>query len=142
MAEGVGAEAGSRPSGGKADQSVAALLATLASEMRLLLRQEMALLAAELAEARDRLGRGAALVALGALALTGGFFALLAAAALALRIFLSPPLAALLVAFLSLAVGGVLLFFGKRALAARSLMPQRTLASLRADDAFLREEFR
>jgi uncharacterized membrane protein YqjE len=142
MSESLGAEADSREGGGKADQSVAALLSMLAAEIRLLLRQEGALFTAELAEARRRLGRGLVFLALGAFFVAGGFFAVLAAAALALQSFLSPPLAALCVGLLALLFGGVLLFLGKRAFAARSLMPRRTLASLRADDAFLREEFR
>jgi Putative Actinobacterial Holin-X, holin superfamily III len=142
MPEGLGGEGDRREGGGRSELSFRELLSALTGEIHLLLRQETALFRAELREARDRVGRGVFFLAFGALFFLGGFLALLAAAALALQAFLAPPFAALVVGLLALLFGGVLLVLGKRALRARSLMPRRTLASLRADDAFLREELR
>ncbi len=140
MVEGPEAQTEADDGGVRAELSFAELLSALAGEMRLLLRQEMALLKAEVLETRTRLERGAFLIAFGALFAAGGFLALLAAALFALEAFLAPPLAALLIGLFTFLLGGVLLFIGKRAFALRSLMPRRTFASLRADDGFLREE--
>src|SRR5258708_32847281 len=51
----------------KADRSITALLSDLASETILLIRQEMALLKAELSEKFSRIGQGAGALGAGAL---------------------------------------------------------------------------
>lgn len=127
---------------GKEERSVGALLSDLASETILLVRQELALFKAELHEKLGRAGSGAAAFAAGGLILFSGWLALLAAATLGLAIVLPAWFAALLVALATLAVGALLLLFGKRRLAAKALTPDRTLRSLREDEAWLRERLR
>src|SRR5258707_1399135 len=115
----------------KADRSITALLSDLASETVLLIRQEMALLKAELQEKFGRIGQGATVLGAGALMAFSGWLVLLAAAALGLATVLPAWLAALIVAIIVLAIAGVLVFIGKSRFDADSLVPRRTLRSLR-----------
>ena len=117
----------------RSERSISALLSDLAREIRLLVRQEVALFKAELAEKLSRLGRGVAAIAVGGLIAFSGWLVLLAAAVLALW------LAALIIGLVVLAIGGALLFFGSRRLDVETLVPRRTLASLREDEAWLKE---
>jgi hypothetical protein len=126
----------------KADRPVTTLLSDLAAEGIRLIQQEMALLKAELSEKFSRAGQGiAALVAGGVIAFSG-WLVLLAAAVLGLATVLQPWLAALIVGVVVLAIGGILLLVGKKRLDAGSLVPQRTLRSLREDQAWLTERLR
>ena len=126
----------------KADRSITTLLSDLASETILLIRQEMALLKAELSEKFSRVGQGATALGAGALIAFSGWLVLLAAAVLGLATVVPAWLAALIVALIALAIGGALVFIGKSRFDADSLMPRRTLRSLREDEAWLRERLR
>ena len=130
---------GPRP---KADRSIATLLSDLASETMLLVRQELALLKAELHEKFSRAGKGAGALAAGALIAYSGWLFLLLAAVFGLAEAVPIWAAALIVAFVVIALGGVLLWFGKNRLDADSLTPHRTLRSLREDEAWLKERLR
>ena len=130
---------GPRP---KAERSIATLLSDLANETILLIRQELALLKAELHEKLGRLGQGATFIGAGIFLVLSGWLVLLACAVLALATVVSGWLAALIVAVLVLAIGGVLLLLGKNRLDAQKLVPQRTLRSLREDEAWIRERLR
>ncbi len=129
-------EAGYAP---RQERSIAALLAGLADDMRALFRLELALFKAELTEKLRRLGRGAVALAIGAFLMLSGWALLLAAATLALALVVRPWLAALIIAIAAAAVGGVLLYLGKRWLNPGQLVPRRSLASLRADKARIGE---
>src|SRR5437867_3786870 len=122
---------GPRP---KAERSIANLLADLAGETILLIRQELALLKAELHEKFSRVGQGATALGAGALIAFSGWLVLLAAAVLGLATVLPAWLAALIVALVVLAIGGALVFIGKSRFDADSLMPRRSLRSLREDE--------
>lgn len=126
----------------KADRSIASLLSDLASETILLLRQEVALFKAELHEKFSRAGQGAAALGAGALVAFSGWLVLLAAAVLGLATVVAPWLAALIVALVVLTAGGALLWFGKSRFDSQSLMPSRSLRSLREDEAWLKERLR
>ena len=126
----------------KADRSITALLSDLASETILLIRQEMALLKAELSEKFSRIGQGATALGAGALIAFSGWLVLLAAAVLGLATVVPAWLAALIVALIALAIGGALVYIGKSRFDADSLKPRRTLRSLREDEAWLRERLR
>lgn len=136
----LGAEAEDRR--GKSERSTASLLADLAAEMALLIRQEVALLKAELREKLGRAGRGAVAVVVGAVIALSGWLVLLAAAVLGLALVLPGWLAALVVGVLAVALGGLLLAYGRRQLGPAAFVPRRTLDSLREDKAWLRERFR
>ena len=108
----------------KTERSITTLLSDLASETILLIRQELALLKAELHEKFSRVGQGATALGAGALIAYSGWLVLLAAAVVAL------------------AIGGALVYIGKSRFDADSLMPQRSLRSLREDEQWLRERLR
>lgn len=120
-------------------RSIAALLSDLAEEIRSLFRLELALFKAELAEKLSRLGRGLAALAAGAVLAFSGWLVLLAAAVLALAMVLRPWLAALIVGIAAMLVAGLLLYLAKRWLDAQSLVPRRSLSSLRQDEAWVEE---
>lgn len=130
-------DAANRP---KSERSVAALLTDLANQTSALFRQEAALLKAELHEKLDRIGHGVTALAVGALIAFSGWLALLAAAVLALATVVAPWLAALIVAVVVLLAGAALLYLGKTRLDAASLVPRRTLNSLREDAAWIRQQ--
>jgi hypothetical protein len=112
----------------KADRSIGALLSDLATESVLLIRQELALLKAELHEKFSRVGQGATALGAGALIAFSGWLVLLAAAVLGLADVLG--------------IGGALLLIGKNRFEAGSLTPDRTLRTLREDQAWLKERLR
>jgi hypothetical protein len=126
----------------KTERSITTLLSDLASETVLLIRQELALLKAELHEKFSRVGQGATALGAGALIAYSGWLVLLAAAVLGLATVLPAWLAALIVALVALAIGGALVYIGKSRFDADSLMPQRSLRSLREDEQWLRERLR
>jgi hypothetical protein len=126
----------------KTERSITTLLSDLASETILLIRQELALLKAELHEKFSRVGQGATALGAGALIAYSGWLVLLAAAVLGLATVLPAWLAALIVALVALAIGGALVYIGKSRFDADALMPQRSLRSLREDEQWLRERLR
>ena len=126
----------------KADRSIAVLLSDLANETILLVRQEIALLKAELREKFGRMGQGATALGIGAALALSGWFVLLACAVLALATVVQPWLAALIVAVVVLAIGGILLLIGKKRLDSDNLVPRRTMRSLREDEEWIRERMR
>lgn len=126
----------------KADRSIAVLLSDLANETILLVRQEIALLKAELREKFGRMGQGATALGIGAALALSGWFVLLACAVLALATVVQPWLAALIVAVVVLAIGGILLLIGKKRLDSNNLVPRRTMRSLREDEEWIRERMR
>jgi hypothetical protein len=126
----------------KADRSIAVLLSDLANETVLLVRQEIALLKAELREKFGRMGQGATAVGAGAALALSGWLVLLACAVLALATVVEPWLAALIVAVVVLAISGILLLIGKKRLDADNLVPRRTMRTLREDEKWIRERMR
>jgi len=124
----------------KSDRSVAALLSDLASETATLVRQEIALFKAELREKLARVGQGVGAIAAGGLVAFSGWLVLLAAAVLGLSNVVEPWLAALIVGFVTLALGAGLLFFGKSRLDADALALRRTINSLRGDEAWIHDQ--
>jgi hypothetical protein len=125
----------------RSERSVASLLSDLASETGMLVRQEIALFKAELGEKLGSFGLGTGLVAAGSLVAFSGWLVLLACAVLGLSNAVAPWLAALIVGVIVLAIGAGLLIFGRRRLNAEALVPQRTLNSLREDEAWIRDQF-
>lgn len=119
---------------------VFALLSDLACDTGTLLNQEIALFKAELQEKLGRLGGGVGALAAGGIIAFSGWLVLLAAAVLGLSRVVDPWLAALIVGLAALAIGGGLLLFGKRRVKANALVPDRTLKSLRQDQAWIREQ--
>jgi len=128
--------------GVKAERSLSSLLSDLAGETVELLRQELSLFKAELQEKLSRAGGGAAALAAAALIGFSGWLFLLLAAVYALAIVVPPWAAALIVGVLVLAIAGVLALIGRNRMRADALTPERTLRSLREDQAWIKERFR
>ena len=118
------------------------LLADLARQFALLLRQEGALARAEMLHGLGQLGGGAALIAGGGLVAFAGLLGLAAAAILALSQYFAPWLAAVIVGGALLVIGIIVLIVGRARLRARSLVPSRTVRSLKDDAAWAREQMR
>lgn len=118
------------------DRGIGTLINDVTQTISRLFRQELALAKAELGSDLGRIGGGVAMLAAGGLALFAGLLALIATAIIALAIALPAWLAALIVAVVVMAIGGVLLLMGRRAMAARNLVPRRTLRTLREDAQF------
>jgi hypothetical protein len=119
---------------------VAALLSDLAGETSTLVRQEIALLKAELSEKLTGMGVGAAALAAGGVIAFSGWLALVAAAIIGLSYVLAPWLSALIIGAVVMALGAGLALFGKSRLKADALVPHRTLNSLREDEAWIRDQ--
>ena len=115
----------------EAARGFAALLRDLLTQAKTLLRQEMALLRAESREALGRIGQGLIALAAAFLLAVSSWLAFLAAAILGLATVLPAWLAALIVAAVLLAAGAALVAFARTRLALRSLVPRRTLDTLR-----------
>ena len=134
----------------KDDRSLAALFTGFSRETSALIRQEAALVRAEVAEKINQAGSGIALLAAGGgLVLVSLFFlvqALVFGVVALLDIWLPAEiavwLAPLLVGLLAALIGWVLLRGGLSRLRATSLAPTRTAASLRRDTNLVREHVR
>jgi uncharacterized membrane protein YqjE len=126
----------------KPERSLGTLLSDITGETVELVRQELSLFKAELQEKASRAGIGAALLAAGALVVYSGWLFLLLAAVYALTLVVPPWAAALIVGVLVLGIGGALALIGKNRMRADALAPERTMRSLREDQAWIKERFR
>ena len=106
----------------------------------LLLRQEIALLKAELRGMVGQLSTGAAFAAAGAVVAFAGFLYVLAAAMFGLGKILDMWLAALIVGVVVILIGGALVMVGRSRLQAGTLAPRRTIRSLKDDAEWAREQ--
>jgi membrane protein len=123
--------------------SLGELLRSLAADATLLVRQEVALVRAELRATVRGIARATAAMGGGAVALLLSLLTLLAALVLGLGVVIgSYWLAALAVGLVLAAVGGALVFLGLRTLRTQSPTPQRTLRSLSVTGGWAGEEAR
>ena len=123
----------------RTDKSLPTLFADLTRDIVDLLRKEVALGRAELAQKVSHAQSGVSSVAIGAaIAMAGTVILLLAAVnglAMVLPPDLAPWLAPLIVGGVVVLIGYLMLKSGQSNLKAENLVPQRTLNSLRADGA-------
>jgi hypothetical protein len=124
------------------ERGIASLFADLARESTRLLRQEIALAKSEMTAKVAQFGIGAGEIVAGALILYGGFLVLLAAAVLGLSLVVPPWAAALIVGGVVLLAGLGVVLKGRRDMRAETLMPGRTLRTLREDADWAREQMR
>ncbi len=115
-------------------RSTVELLQRLADQISRLLRQELQLARLELAEKGRRTGLGAGLLGAAGLVALYGLAALVAAAILLLATAMPAWLAALVVALVLLALGGVLALVGRgQVRQATPPLPEQALAGIKAD---------
>lgn len=115
---------------GADSRSIADILADLKNEIVVLLREELNLARVELTDKSRRARRGASSAAIGGVLALGGFFALVAAAILALDLALEAPwLSSLVVGFVLVVIGIIGLSAARRQF--EDLAPRETAESLR-----------
>ena len=123
--------------------SIATLFSNLANEVLVLVRKESELAKVEMQEkSRQAMGAVTSIAIAGAV-LFSGFLVLLAAAVFGLNTVLPPEttpwLSALIVGGVVVVIGLIMLQAGRSKLKQESLMPSRTIASLRRDKALAQE---
>ena len=104
-----------------------------------LIRLEFALFKQEMAGNVRRLGVGLVAIAVGSVLAFTAWLAIFSAAVIALTIVWPAWLAALVLGAATLMVGGLVLYFGIRRIRARTMVPQRTINTLREDSVWIRE---
>jgi hypothetical protein len=122
------------------EKSLGDLLSDLGREFGELVRAEIALARVELTDRATRLGRDAGMLIAGGLVAYAGFLVLLGAITLALALLLPLWLSALIVAIVVMAAGGLLVQRGLAHLRRANLAPTRTIATLRQDVEWAKEQ--
>jgi hypothetical protein len=120
------------------DGSVTGLIKSLADDVTRLFSQEVALAKSEVATALNHIKAGVLSLAIGLGVLFAGFIVLLFAAVAALSLVVAPWLAALIVGGAVAIIGLILLMVAKKNLNPESMVPNRTIDSLKKDEAMVR----
>ncbi|MFN8719319.1 MAG: phage holin family protein [Rhodospirillales bacterium] len=137
-----GGPAGGGSAGGGDARGLGARLAALVRDGTTLVRQEIDLAKAEMAEKAGQVGRGGAMLAAGGLVAFAGLLFLLLAGVYGLANTVEPWLAALIVGGVTVVVGGILLMIARSRLSAKGLAPRRTIATLREDQNWAKAQVR
>jgi uncharacterized membrane protein YqjE len=122
------------------DQSVASLLRELIDEIGRLLRQELRLARAETSEKISQAQNGAIALIVGLLLGFCALLILLQAVVVALATTMPAWLASVIVGAATAVIGFILIWQGQRNLSPASLVPERTLRSVRADKDLVTEK--
>lgn len=122
-----------RGSGRGEAESTGQLIATATDQLGQLVRQEMALAKAELADNAKRAGTGAGLFGGAGVVALYGLAALVATAIIALDLVLPLWLAALIVAVVLFAVAGVMALLGKKQVTRAAPPGEHTIDNVKAD---------
>jgi uncharacterized protein YoxC len=127
----------------KDGRSLGDLFADLSREISTLVQQEIRLAKIELSDKVSQVGKDAASVAVGGVILHAGFLVFLFALVLILDLAIHMLwLSALIVAIVVLAIGAFLVFQGLNHLKHEDVTPHQTIASLRADVDWAKEQTR
>lgn len=124
------------------ERSIGDLFSDLTADLRVLVRQEVALARAEISDKVSHLGRDAATIAIGAVLALVGFQALVATAIIALSLVLPAWLSALIVGAVLALVGGLLAWRGYRDIQERGIVPQETVESIKEDAQWAKEQLK
>lgn len=119
-------------------QSVPGLIKSLADDVTRLFAQEIALAKVEVSSAVSDIKAGVLSLAIGLGVLFAGFIVLLGAAVAALALVMDTWLAALIVGGVVALIGLMLLLKAKKSLNPESMVPNRTIDSLKKDEAMVR----
>jgi uncharacterized membrane protein YqgA involved in biofilm formation len=120
-------------------RSVGGLFSDLTQNVMLLLRQEVALAKVEILGKFGQVGAGAGLLAAAGLLAFAGLLYLMAAAMMGLTVVLPDWVAALSVGGAVVLIAIILALVGRAKLRAESLVPSRTIKSLRDDALWARQ---
>ena len=125
------------------DRSLGQLFGDLSRQLSTLVRQEIDLARTETTARVSAVTRDAALIGAGAaLGYAGLLFLLAALVALLADAGVTPWLAALLVGTVPLAVGAALVWRGREGLRTTSVMPERTIETLKDDAEWAKEQIK
>jgi hypothetical protein len=128
------------------ERTLSQLFSDLTSESTALVRKEVELAKAEVSEKVNQVTTAGVALAAGGAILFAGLIILLLAAVFGLALLLeptSPPaLSALIVAIVTMIIGGIALMIGRNRLKAGNLAPTRTTDSLRRDRDLVKEHVR
>jgi len=125
----------------KDDRSVGELFGDLMQQTGMLVRQEVKLATTELSDKASRVGKEIGALAVGGAVAYAGFLALLAAIIIGLgQLGLPWWLAALIVGVVVVAIGGLMVQKGLTALKGQSITPTQTIATLKEDQAWAKEQ--
>jgi hypothetical protein len=119
--------------GRREERSLGELFGDLSRDTTTLVRQEISLAKSEMTEKATRLGKNAAMLAVGGAVIYAGLLALIAAAVIGLAQALAWWLSALIVALVVLALGGLLIMRGLQAIRQVDPAPTQTLETLKED---------
>lgn len=123
------------------DRPLGELFSDLVQDTGTLVRQEVQLAKAELTQSASQAGRAVGMMVAGGAVAYAGLLAIMAAVILLLwHNGLADWTAALVVGVVVVLIGVVLLMRGKAMLQAENLAPQRTVESLKADTAMVKEQ--
>jgi threonine/homoserine/homoserine lactone efflux protein len=127
----------------KEERSLGELFAELTQEATTLVRQEVALAKTELSQKASRMGKDAGLVAAGGAVAYAGLLAIIAAVIILLAAAGLPWWAsALLVGIVVVGSGAFLAWKGLQALKTEDLTPRETIATLKGDKTWIRQQTR
>jgi hypothetical protein len=124
------------------ERTMAGLFSELTREMSSLMRHEVALAKAEMAEKAHQAKTGVSSLAVGGMVVFASIIVLLFSAVYALAQVLAPWLSALIVGVVALLIGVIMLQKGRSNLKAHNLVPQRTMETMREDKSFAKQHIR
>lgn len=125
---------------GNREPSLGELFTDLAGDMSTLVRQEIALARAETMETVRTATRSSTMMAAGGALAYAGLIVLLLAVAYLLGQVMELWLAALIVGILTVAIGAILLMVGKNRISNLSVVPERTVESIKEDAQWAKEQ--
>ena len=124
------------------DRSIGELFSALANQTSTLVREEVNLARTEMTQKAASLGKDAGMIGAGAVLALGAYLALVAALIVILDIWLPLWAAALIVAVLLAGIGFVLIQQGLNAIKRVNLAPRETIATLKEDANWAKEQVR
>ncbi len=126
---------------GRDDRSLGELFAELASEIGTLVRQELRQAGTEMSQRLTGVGKEAGVLIAGAVIIHAGFLAIVAAIILGLiDLGLDWWLSALIVGLVLAGVGYALVNQARKAIQRADILPRQTIANLREDQEWVREQ--
>jgi hypothetical protein len=124
------------------ERSLGDLFVGLTDDMSTLMRQEIKLAKAETMETVSQAARSAGMMVGGGLVAYAGLILLLIAAAIAMGSVMPYWLSTLLVGIVTIVVGVILLQSGRSAISNLSIVPEKTVESIKEDAEWVKEQVR